>query len=213
MRHILLYALLLLPFLMWGQRDIYIGINVAPILVNTLDIRFEYPTTPFLALEGGIGFRAQGREIDETPRIAPLKDYIQPKNRATFLSLGARVFNAQTGNYPYISVNFSMIRYTEEIWPRNTTPTQPIEVQDNVWATTLTIGLVSSLGPRWDLDLGIQFGYSPPRENLLAYYYPGAGYTSFGFGKWGVEGGHFQPIVTFKYNLVKNRRYRIRNTP
>ncbi len=213
MHHIIWYALMVIPLFSWGQRDMYIGINVAPILVNTLDLRFEYPTSSFMALEGGLGFRVQGREIGETPRIAPLKDYIQPRNRAAFFSFGARVFTPQSGNYPYISLNFSMIRYSEDIWPRNATPRQPISVEDNIWASTLTIGFVSSLAPRWDLDVGIQFGYSPPREDLLAYYYPGAGYTSFGFGKWGVEGGHFQPVVTFKYNLVKNRRYRILNTP
>lgn len=191
----------------------YVGINVAPLLVNTLDLRIEYPVSDFWALEGGLGFRVQSRDIDETPRIAPLKDYIQPKNRAAFLTLGARVFTRSTINYPYIAFNFSMIRYSEEVIPRNSPASLPINVEDNIWATTLTVGLVSSLAPRWDLDVGIQFGYSPPREDLLAYYYPGAGYTSFGFGKWGVEGGHFQPVVTFKYNLAKNKRWRLRNTP
>ena len=191
----------------------YVGINVAPLLVNTLDLRFEYPASNFWALEGGFGFRTQSRGINETPRIAPLKDYIQPSNRAAFLLLGARIFSQNSINYPYISFNFSMIRYEENIFPRNSTTTQPVSVANNIWATTLTVGLVSRLAPRWDLDVGIQFGYSPPREDLLAYYYPGAGYTSFGFGKWGVEGGHFQPVLTFKYNLAKNKRLRLYNTP
>ena len=191
----------------------YVGVNVAPLLVNTMDVRFEYPVSNAWALEAGLGFRRQSRGINETPRIAPLKDYIQPKNQAAFLLIGARVFTQNSINYPYIAFNFSMIRYEENIFPRNSTASQPVNVTDNIWATTLTVGLVSKLAPRWDLDVGIQFGYSPPREDLLAYYYPGAGYTSFGFGKWGVEGGHFQPVVTFKYNLAKNKRLRLYNTP
>ena len=196
-----------------GSEKYVLGINVAPWLVNTLDIRGEYQVTSFLAIEAAGGFRIQGRDIDQTPRIAPLKDYIQPKNQAAFLSLGLRIFSPSSGNYPYISWQMSAIRYDEDIFPRNSTAAQPVNVVENIWATTLTIGFVNSLSPRWDLDVGIQFGFSPPRDDLLAYYYPGVGYTSFGFGRWGIEGGHFQPVVTFKYNLVKNKRWRIRNTP
>jgi len=208
-----MYVLLLLPITTWGQKNMYLGINVAPWLVNTLDIRGEYQVTSFLAVEAAGGFRIQGRDIGQTPRIAPLKDYIQPKNRAAFFSMGLRIFSASTGNYPYISWQLSTLRYDEDIVPRNSTGTQPVNVVENIWATTLTVGFVSTLSPRWDLDVGIQFGFSPPRDDLLAYYYPGVGYTSFGFGKWGVEGGHFQPVVTLKYNLIKNKRWRIRNTP
>lgn len=190
------------------QQRSYIGINVPSLLVSTLDVRTEHSLNERFALQGAFAVRTQGKEPNETPQIAPLKDYIQIKNRAMSLSLGARIFDRQFSEYPYIALDISGVYYNETIIPRN--KSKAIDVSDVKWGGTLTIGMVTELFERVHLDLGLQFGYSKPRNDLLAYYLPGLGYTSFGFGRYGIEGGHFQPVANIKYNLTKDRRRRIR---
>jgi len=207
-----MYVVLLFPVLCWAQRNTYVGINIAPLLVNTLDLRFEHQINPLLSLQLATGMRFQQISPGETPRIAPLEDYLQPENKAIFLSLGARLTGPQTTDYPYISFDITHVHYWEEIVPRIPNGTQGFtSVNDTKLGAMVTIGMISRITARLFLDVGIQFGYAQPRNDLLAYYFPGMGYTTFGFSKYGVEGGHFQPILTLKYNLIKNRRMRLRN--
>jgi len=195
----------------WSQRNIYLGVNLSPLLLNTLDIRFEYQTSNFFAIQLATGLRVQNRELEEVPRLAPLKDYIQPENKAIFLSIGARLTGPRVNNYPYIAVDITHVHYWEEVIPRIQGGKPPIRtVNDTNLGATFTIGIVNRIYDRLELDAGIQFGFAPPRSDLLAYYYPGMGYTTFGFSRYGIEGGHFQPILTLKYNLIKNRRQQLR---
>ncbi len=212
MFRMLMYVVLLFPVLCWAQRNTYIGINIAPLLVNTLDLRFEHQINHFISLQLATGMRFQQISPGETPRIAPLEDYLQPENKAISLSLGVRLTGPQPSDYPYISFDITHVHYWEEIIPRIPNRNQGFtSVNDTKLGLMITIGMVNRITPRLFLDVGIQFGYAQPRSDLLAYYFPGMGYTTFGFIKYGVEGGHFQPILTLKYNLVKNRRMRLRD--
>ncbi len=211
MYQVILLLCVLLPTLSFAQRNSYIGINLSPLLVNTLELRFEYQINRRLSFQLATGGRYQSVAINETPRIAPLEDYLQPENKAIFISMGMRFSGPQISDFPYISFDITHVHYWEEIVPRvSGGHPQLSTVNDTKLGVTATIGMVSRITPRIFLDVGIQFGYATPRSDLLAYYFPGMGYTTFGFSKWGVEGGHFQPILTLKYNLVKNRRLQLR---
>lgn len=192
-----------------GQSQTYVGINVSPLLVNTLDARWEHQFNANLAIQGAVGFRSQDRAQGEFPRIAPLKDYVQFRNNAFFFSVGGRIFNRMLPKYPYIALDFTGVYYDELIQPRSSS-VKIQEVSNFKVGTTLTIGMVSQLFPRFYVDFGLQFGYASPRDELLVYYLPGMGYTTFGFGKYGVEGGLVQPVITLKYDLFKDKRQRIR---
>ena len=195
----------------YAQKKTFVGLNLAPLLVNTYDIRLEHQLSPHFAIQGAIGFRKQQRSAGENPRIVPLKDYIQFENQAISFSFGGRIFNRSALKYPYIALDITGVYYDELIEPRIINGGQNVlSVENFKIGSTVTIGMVSRLFSRVELDMGLQFGYAGPRDELLAYYFPGMGYTTFGFGRYGVEGGHLQPIVTIRYDLIKDKRSRIR---
>ena len=211
MKYFLLWATLLTPAYSWAQSGIYTGINGVPFLFGTLDVSAEREVSPFLALRIRGGGRIQGRQQGEVPRIAPLADYIQLKNRGAFLALGARVFDRTSTDYPYIALDIAGVYYSEDIYRESSGGGSRIHhAEDFTLGASLTIGMLSRLSSRFELDLGLQFGFSPARDDLLAYYYPGMGFTTFGFGRYGVKGGHMQPVVGLRYNFVPDKRFRIR---
>lgn len=213
MRSRLLFALLnLLPLWGWTQSDTYVGINLSPIIFRTLELHLERRVTQGLALQFGVGIRAQSRNVGELLRFSALQGYVQPRNRAVAFSGGARFFNGKDLEYPYIAVDIIGGYYAEtlEIKDAGTGSLSTREVNGFKWGASFTIGYVAWLSHRMQLDLGLQIGYSPPREEVLAYYLPTLGFTTFGFDFIGVKGGHVQPMITFKYNLVRNRRLLIR---
>ena len=209
MKNLLVWATLLFPVFSQAQEGIYAGIQGVPLLFGTLDVSVEREVSPFLSLRIRGGGRIQGRQPGEVPQLAPLEDYIQRKNRAVFLSLGARVFDRTSYDYPYIALDLSGVYYSEDIYQENN-GTTVVHAEDFALGASLTIGMLSRLSSRFELDLGLQFGYSPPRDDILAYYYPGMGFTTFGFGRYGVRGGHMQPLVGIRYNFVPDKRSRIR---
>ena len=74
---------------------------------------------------------------------------------------------------------------------------------------SMTIGFTIRLRSRLHVDLAMQMGYSPPREELLQYYYPGLGFSIYSPSAWGFRGGHLQPLIALKYSLIQDRRERL----
>ena len=217
MRWCLLLIYLVVPFIVPGQNRTYVGINVTPLILNTLDIRAEHQLTRYFSVQMGVGFRAQSRDSTWQPRVKALQDFIHLKDQAAFLSIGARLFDRPerwATEYPYISFELVGAYYNEWYLPYNE-PNMPtkINARGAKFGGSVQIGFVSELVDRLHVDVALQMGYSKarPSDDLLSYYIPSMGYTVFGLDIIGVKGGHLQPIITIKYNLVKDKRKRIRS--
>ncbi|MEL6671946.1 MAG: DUF3575 domain-containing protein [Bacteroidota bacterium] len=197
----------------YSQGDIHIGLQLSPLLIRTVDLHVEQQLTSFFSWEGGLGFRQQTLQNGEPARFAFIENYIQPRNQSAFLRVGGRFYNQIDWDYPYIAVNLTGSYFSEEINPTQGTTGPTREVRGWQWGMSTTIGFVIRVSERWHLDLGMQMGYANPRpkDDVLAYYTPGLGYSSFGLGRIGVDGGHFQPVICLKYNVVQDKRKKIRD--
>ncbi|MFK7922965.1 MAG: hypothetical protein AB8H47_13460 [Bacteroidia bacterium] len=213
MNKTILCLLLLLPLRLWAQERTFVGINLAPLLINTFDFRAERQLSPVFNLQLAAGFRHQKVEQENSPRVALLKDYIDESNDGAFLSIGGRIFNDSANPYefPYIALNLNANWYRDRVLDRSL-PT-PTTVQYDGWKLggTFTLGFVIYIMDRLYVDLGLQIGYSPMRADLLSYYLGGMGYTTFGSNRFSLEGAHFQPVITLKYEIVQDKRARLRD--
>lgn len=214
MRRLCLITLLLIPYSLMAQSKTELGINVASFLAGTLDIRASRQMTPALSLQLGTGLRLQGRDPEGRLRaLDGLSDYVQQRNTGAYFSVGGRLINPQEDEYeyPYIGFHLIGVYYKDDLLPEYTPPAgqNPETVSGLKLGFSTTIGFSFRLTPRMYLDLAAQMGYSPPREDLLAYYLPGMGYSTFGFGYIGVRGGHIQPVITLKYTLIQDQRRKL----
>ena len=214
MKRLAFIPLWIIPLLACSQGNTYIGLNFSPLIVNALDVRFESQLSPNFSLQLSSGFRYQNRDNGEPPGTGLLQGYSGLRNLGLHLAVGGRFFNRTEWEYPYIAFDVIGAYYKEKIVPLNTTPPAPQSrnVSGLKLGGSLTIGFMIKVAERFYLDLGMQMGYSPPRpkSDVLAYYLPGMGYSTFGFGRVGVDGGHFQPIIGLKYVLSRDKRERIR---
>ncbi len=197
----------------FAQKNTYIGLNAASLAVSTADFRFERHVTSSLAVQAAGGFRFQQRDPGTKTFFQGLNDYVQYRNRSGFISAGLRLYESNAGryDYPFLALDVSGIHYQDQVLlnPGSLSP----EIQTAAgwtWGVNATMGFVIRLGGRFDLDLALQMGYAPPREDLIAYYYPGVGYSTFGYSVIGFKGGHIQPLLSLKYQIVKDPRQRIR---
>jgi hypothetical protein len=215
MKWALSVVLLVIPTLIFGQYKIYLGINISPLIINTIDLNGEIQLSSFLALQAKTGTRFQNHESTDPPGLKFLSDYIQRKNKAAFLSLGVRLFNLTPTEYeyPYIAFDVVGIYYSETILDTDAS-TGGISIFRDVngfrIGGSFTLGFVWRLSDRIHLDLGLQLGYAPQRKEINAYYFPGLGYSTFGIGVLSIKGGHIQPLISLKYNIFKDKRQRIR---
>ncbi|RMG22982.1 MAG: hypothetical protein D6730_15450 [Bacteroidetes bacterium] len=205
---------LVVPLLLCAQKRTYIGVNITPVILNTLDVRAEHQVNRFFSIQMAAGFRAQSRDSVWRPRVRALEDFIHLRDQALFLSVGARLFDRPARfatEYPYISFELVGVYYNEEVIIRSDfQPPVKLYPKGAKLGASVQIGFVSELMNRVHVDFALQMGYSKPRSDLLSYYLPSMGYTVFGLDIIGVKGGHLQPIITIKYNLVKDKRRRIR---
>jgi hypothetical protein len=191
----------------WGQKKTSLGINLIPLLVDGVDLQLERELTPNLSLKVGAGFRRQNRKTTDPTEILFLDQFIHPQNRSAFLSAGLRLFEKNPSEYPYLAAQVGGIYYRDTYLNAD----QELAISEGMsWGFAFTIGYVFNIGKRFALDLGMQLGYSPPREQPLFYFYPGFGFNTRGLDIIGYEGGIFQPVVVFSYTLVRDRRARIR---
>ncbi len=195
-----------LPFLVCAQRSTHLGVQVAPMAIGTLDIHVEQRLTNTVSLHLATGFRTQRIDRRE-PRVILLSDFFHQSNSGAFLSLGLRLFNPETGeDFPYVQFGLTGLSYKD----RYIGSGGQTEVSSGwAWGPSATIGYVIHANTYWEVDLGLQMGYSAPRTDLLAYYYPGLGYSTFGLGRYGVRGGHVQPVITVKYKIRLDERERL----
>lgn len=202
--------LCLFPLALFAQPRTYVGLNVAPLAVGTFDLRIERQMDPGVNLQIGAGFRASVRDTNESAFFPALNRFSALRNRGGFLSLGLRVFEQNPYEFPYASVDVIAAYYREQVYAGSGLST---EIQGFDLGATLTLGFVFRLFPRMFADLGLQGGYMTPRRQLPTppdYYVPGAGYSTFGFDLLSIRGLHLQPVLTLKYNLVRDRRDLIR---
>ncbi len=211
LRRLTVLAFVLIPVFSAAQKKSYLGINVTPLVINTVDMRYERQVAKHFALQAGAGFRFQNRDSSVIPPFGFLKNYVELHNYGAFLSAGGRVFDRNSTEYPYIAFDLIGAYFDEKIQSDDGNGgTRVWNASGLKTGGTLTIGFVTELFDRVHLDVALQFGYAPPRDDLNAYYLPGMGYSTYGLGIIGVRGGHLQPIVNLKYNLVKDPRQRIR---
>lgn len=190
-----------------AQNGTFLGLQVTPIGIGTLDIHLEERLSNTISLHLGTGFRTQ-RLDRRDPGVRILSDFSTLTNTGAYTSLGIRLFNPETGvDYPYVQFGMTAVWYRDQYLDNLG---NPIVAKEITWGSSATIGYVINFNTRWQLDLGLQMGYSPPRRDLLAYYYPGLGYSTFGLGRYGVVGGHVQPVITLKYKIRLGKRERLR---
>lgn len=189
------------------QNGTFLGLQVTPIGIGTVDIHLEERLSNTISIHLGTGFRTQ-RLDRRDPGVRILSDFSTLSNTGAYTSIGIRLFNPETGpDYPYVQFGMTAIWYRDRYLDNLGTT---IVAKEITWGSSATIGYVINFNTRWQLDLGLQMGYSPPRTDLLAYYYPGLGYSTFGLGRYGVVGGHVQPVVTLKYKIRLGKRERLR---
>ena len=207
---LLLLCGMILPQPLAAQGGTHVGLQVTPLAIGTMDLQAEQRLTNTVSLVFNTGFRTQ--QIDRRePRVRLLSDFSNQSNSAAFMGIGVRLFNPETGvDYPYVQFNLTGLWYKDSYLDRPSG--HPKVSQGIAWGPSATIGYLINIDLHWQIDLGLQMGYSVPRQDLLAYYYPGLGYSTFGLGKYGVVGGHVQPVVTVKYKIRLDRRERLYET-
>lgn len=203
-----------LPAVVFAQKSTYLGINLASLATQSAEVRSEFQISRILSLQAATGFRFQQRDPGQKTFFQGLNPYIQQKNNALFFSGGMRIYEAVSGryDYPFFAAEASLIYFSDEFLSTDASGSRVV-VRSEGWRTSFTgaMGFVIRLGARTDLDLALQMGYAPPRRDLLSYYFPGTGYSTFGYAVVGFRGGHIQPQITLKYQIVRSRRDRIRD--
>lgn len=210
----LLWSFLLgLPLLGIGQRRTYLGLNLAPLVMGTADLRLETMLHPKVSLQLAGGARWQGRVNGDTNSLGFLGDYTAQRNRAVFLGVGARFVHQDPLDYeyPFMAIDLTGMYLHDDYLARDPQgQLTAMETKGFHWGASFSMGFVLRLAENLRLDLAGQMAYSPARPEFLAYYLPNVGYTTFGYSYIGAKSFHLQPIVTLKYNIIKGQRQRIR---
>lgn len=198
--------LLMLPALCLGQKKTTLGLNLAPLVVNGVDVKLEKHVLHNLSLQVGAGFRVQNRSLQDVEKVRLLDRFIHERNASAFISTGFRVFDPSLNEYPYVGIQVTGIYYNETY---KHTDQEFIQNKGLGWGFTFNLGYLFKLGKRLSLDLGMQIGYAPPRNDPKFYYYSGIGYTTRGLDVIGYEGGHIQPVLMVKYTILRDPRSKI----
>ncbi|WP_409286227.1 DUF3575 domain-containing protein [Pontibacter sp. G13] len=197
-----------------AQSHLELGWNVGSLFIGTLDLKSELGVSPGINLRLGMGLRAQSYPIEQVAQNRIFAFYRQPRNLGSFISVGFRAWNPTDNpyQYPYLALDVVGIHYRETLLvrPNGQTPAHPSNIRGWTAGISATLGFVLRLARKWHMDAGIQLGYAPPREELLSYYHPGIGFSTFGSGIIGIKGGHIQPILALRYTLQTAHTQRIR---
>ncbi len=214
MKRILLLVSLACSSYLYGQIRTDVGVNLTPLLLNSLDVQAEWQLAETFSLVANTGLRYQTQEPDQMPTIGVLREYMQPRNFGSYLAVSGRFFDREVNEYQYPFIQFGVVGsyYRESVLrDPNRGFTSRTTVQGLRLGITSTIGFVIRLTERANLDLALQMGYTQPREDLLVYYTPGLGYTTYGIDAVSIKGAHITPMLTFKYNILQSKRQRIHN--
>ncbi|MEL6135637.1 MAG: DUF3575 domain-containing protein [Bacteroidota bacterium] len=199
----------------FGQMRTHLAMNIPALLMGTLDLQAEMVLAPKLSLHLGSGIRIDGRNPNDPTRGSFLQDYTHIRDRAMSLAVGIRLFDESASYYQYPYMTFSAVGvYYEDAYQYVNINNELVfnDVRGFKLGGTATIGVVIVMTDHITLDLAAQMGYIRPREDIPAfvpYYFPSMGYSTFGLGVLGVRGGHIQPIISLRYNIVRDKRQRI----
>lgn len=215
MRHALILLLVMLPFCLFAQlekvRNTYVGLNLTPLMMNTLDLRYEQQLHDNMSLNIGAGgrYHNRGDNSTKTSLIGVFDDYIFIKNTGAFLSAGVKFHDKNVNETPYIGIDVIGHYYQDRLYTGldtiDGTPTlaDPQDFNGFDLGVSGTIGFMFHFAKkRLMLDLALQIGYAKAREEINTNYIPGLGYSTYGLvNLLSVPGMYMRPIVALKYNI------------
>lgn len=204
---------LCVPQLVFCQYSRYVGINFTPTVLKTYEFRYEQRIRPGISLEGGIATRIQNRELGKDLLVGAFEPYVAKHNFGIGAAAGVRLYNWDEYEYPYWNVMLTTAYFNEGIVIEDTlgAPISVDKQQGMRLGLTSTLGMVLNLPGQFKLDVGIQAGYTPPRKAPpLNYYLPAFGYNTYGGALLAIPGLHLQPVLTLKYDLVRDKHDEIK---
>ncbi|MFN0201956.1 MAG: DUF3575 domain-containing protein [Bacteroidia bacterium] len=182
-----------------------IGINLTPLILQTVDIRVAKAIHQNLTVEAALGFRHQTREnIWEGYPL--LSDYVHFKNNSQFAMLSFKFCDRYYDEYPYLALNTTFLRLNEYFADSLDNATQTIyEYKSNKsynWGISASVGYVFHLKSQLYLDASVQLGYASPKNHPEQYYLPSVGYSMYGTADlFSIKGLMLQPNLVLKYRL------------
>ncbi|RMG62499.1 MAG: hypothetical protein D6722_18415 [Bacteroidetes bacterium] len=209
-----LLCLLIASSLLPAQSRTYLGVNVSPLILNTLEVRADVEVSPGFALQSSLGVRFQRRPDEQPAFLDALTPFSNRHNYGAFLAVGGRFINPADNRYDFPFVAIDLIGfYADDEYlladQGSGSPPEAVRDQRLSLGAMVTMGFVVYVTKRWRADLGLQMGYTPPPPDRVEYFYPGLGFSTYGRGIIGLRGGHIQPLISLKYNLIQDKRQRI----
>lgn len=209
---------LFLPLFAHAQYSTYVGLNFTPLIIRTAEFHYEKRVSEHISLEGRTGIRLQNRDTADLDLLMPaLKSYIGTHNFATFVAAGARFYNWDQWDYPYIAIHVIGTYYNEENVLRDyINPASYIlsKTSGMRFGLSGTMGMVLNLPWRFKLDLAGQMTLHRPRTvrgtDPYNYFLAGMGYNTYATS-FEIPPLLFQPVVTLKYDLSQNKRDQLHN--
>lgn len=206
----LLSSMLVLGMCVYGQQSIFLRTNLTPLLAGSYELTLEKHLGEISALEIGVGFRSQKLDSGAVPSIQAMRRFRNVSNRAFTGMVGIRFFENTAYEHPFLSLHLTGVSYRDEVL----TSTGTREVYSGFQLGALArLGFSFPIGQRLGLDVGMQIGYSPPREppEPTSYYFPQMGFVVADFNIASVPGGHFMPVFAIRYKIKRSQRERIRD--
>ena len=146
-----------------AQEATWLGIQVTPLAIGTLDLHLERQLTPTISIHVGTGLRSQ--QIDRRePRVKLLSDFSNLGNTAAYTSLGLRLANPETGtDYPYVRFGLTGVWFRDHF---QTILGEQKRTQGIAWGPSATIGYLIHFDNRWELDSWIADGLFCPQTRF-----------------------------------------------
>jgi len=214
MRQLSFLILMCVINLGFSQVRTELGVNLTPLLLNSLDLQAEWQLAPTFSLVANTGIRHQTLGDDQEAPIRVLENYVHPRNTGAYLSVGGRFFNKEVNEYQFPFVQFGLVgsySYETILKMNDADVWEKVPSSRFQFGITTTIGVTLRMSERAHVDLALQMGYTKPREDISLYYTPGMGYTTYGIDAISIRGAHLQPMLVFKYNILQDKRQRIRS--
>ena len=214
MRQLSFLILMCLLNLGFAQVRTDLGVNVTPLLLNSLDLQAEWQLTSTFSLVANTGIRHQTLGDDQQAPIRVLSTYVHPRNTGGYLAVSGRFFNKEVNEYqfPFVQFGFVGAYSTETLLKLNDVGDyEKVPARHFQFGITTTIGVTLKMSERAHADLALQMGFTQAREDINLYYTPGLGYTTYGIDAISIRGAHLQPMIVFKYNILQDKRQRIRS--
>jgi len=206
-----------LPLTSFAQYSTYVGLNFTPLIIKTYEAHLEKRVTKSASLEVGTGFRLQNRELNGELILPAMKSYVAKRNFGAFVTVGGRIYNWDKYEYPYFGLHLIASYYNEDIvFARADSAGVVYDIRPSKgvsFGVSGVLGMVLNLPGRFKLDIAGQMTYHKVRDRAKDappnYYLAGMGYNTYATS-FEIPSLLFQPVVTLKYDIVKNRRDELR---